>query len=96
MLRIVKKVSESDTYDINNNDDDTQTKDLAWEINETREAIENEDLKVEEVEVEEVRFRELLTRRSNNLVSLKTLRVSSLTSNWKSTLLTSAKAVRVK
>ena len=46
-----------------------------------RETIENEDLKVEEVKVEEVRFRELLTRRSNNLVSLKTLRVSSLTSN---------------
>ena len=75
MLRIAKKVSEGDTYDVNNNDDDIQTKDSA------REAIENEDLKVEEVEVEEVRFRELLTRRSNNLVSLKTLRVSSLTSN---------------
>ena len=45
------------------------------------ETIENEGLEVEEVEVEEVRFRELLTRRSNNLVSLKTLRISSLTSN---------------
>ena len=45
------------------------------------ETIKNKDLEVEEVEVEEVRFRELLTRRSNNLISLKTLRVSSLTSN---------------
>ena len=43
--------------------------------------IENEGLEVEEVEVEEVRFRELLTRRSNNLISLKALRVSSPTSN---------------
>ena len=50
-------------------------------IIEKREAIGDEDLKVEEVEVEEVRFRELLTRRSNNLVSLETLRMSSLTSN---------------
>ena len=78
MLRITKKISKGDTYDINNNDDNAQTKDLAWEMTE---AIKNEDLEVEEVEVEEVRFRELLTRRSNNLVSLKTLRVSSLTSN---------------
>ena len=50
-------------------------------ITEEREAIGDEDLEVEEVEVEEVRFRELLTRRSNNSVSLKALRVSSLTSN---------------
>ena len=78
MLRVTEKISKSDTYDVNSNDDNAQTKDLAWEITET---IENEDLKVEEVEVEEVKFRELLTRRSNNLVSLKTLRISSLTSN---------------
>ena len=45
------------------------------------ETIKNEDLKVEGVEVEEVRFRELLTRRSNNLISFETLRMSSLTSN---------------
>ena len=50
-------------------------------IAEERETIGDEGLEVEEVEVEEVRFRELLTRRSNNLMSLKTLRVSSLTSN---------------
>ena len=93
MLRITKKVSKGDTYDVNNNGDGAQTKDLAWEMTET---IEDEGLKVEEVEVEEVGFRELLTRRSNNLVSLETLRVSSLTSDWKSTLLTFAKAVGVK
>ena len=78
MLRVTKKVSKNDTYDVNSNDNNAQTKDLVWEITE---AIENEDLKVEEVEVEEVKFRELLTRRSNNLVLLKALRVSSLTSN---------------
>ena len=78
MLRIIKKISKSDTYDVNNNDDNVQTKDSAWEITET---IKNKDLEVEEVEVEEVKFRELLTRRSNNLVLLKTLRMSSLTSN---------------
>ena len=93
MLRITKKISKNDTYDVNSDDDDVQTKDSAWEMTET---IENEDLEVEEVEVEEVKFRELLKRRSNNLVSLETLRMSSLTSNWKSTLLTFAKAVRVK
>ena len=78
MLKITEEVSKSDTYDVNSNDDNAQTKDLAWQITE---AIKNEGLKVEEVEVKEVRFKELLTRRSNNLVSLKTLRVSSLTSN---------------
>ena len=93
MLKITEKVSENDTYDVNSDDDDIQTKDLAWEVTE---AIENKGLEVEEVEVEEVKFRELLTRRSNNLVSLEALRVSSLASNWKSTLLTFAEAVRVK
>ena len=78
MLRVTEKVSKNDTYDVNNNDNNVQTKDSAWEMTE---AIENEGLKVEEAEVEEVKFRELLTRRSNNSVLLKTLRVSSLTSN---------------
>ena len=78
MLRITEKVSESDTYDINSDDDNAQIKDLVWEMTET---IEDKDLKVEEVEVEEVKFRELLTRRSNNLMLFKTLRMSSLTSN---------------
>ena len=78
MLRVTEKVFKSDTYDMNNNDDNVQTKDLAWEVTKT---IKNEGLEVEEVEVEEVEFRELLTRRSNNLVSLKALRVSSLASN---------------
>ena len=78
MLRIIKKVFKSDTYDVNSDDDDTQIKDLAWEVTET---IRDEDLEVEEVEVEEVEFKELLARRSNNLMSLKALRVSSLTSN---------------
>ena len=78
MLRVTEEVFKGDTYDMNSDDDDAQTKDSAWEITE---AIENEGLEVEEVEVEEVRFRELLTRRSNNLVSLEALRVSSLTSN---------------
>ena len=50
-------------------------------VAEERETIGDEDLEVEEVEVEEVRFRELLARRSNNLVSLEALRVSSLASN---------------
>ena len=78
MLRITKKVSKNDTYDVNSDDDGVQTKDLTWEVTET---IEDEDLEVEGAEVEEVGFRELLTRRSNNLVLLGALRVSSLTSN---------------
>ena len=78
MLKITKKVSKGDTYDVNNDDDNVQTKDSAWEVTET---IGDEGLEAEEAEVEDVKFRELLTRRSNNSVSLKTLRMSSLTSN---------------
>ena len=93
MLKVTEEVSEGGTYDVNSDDDGVQTKDSAWEITE---AIGDEDLEVEGVEVEEVEFRGLLARRPNNSVSLGALRVSSLTSNWKSTLLTFAKAVRVK
>ena len=93
MLKVIEEVSEGGTYNVNSDGDSAQTEDSAWEVTE---AIEDEGLEAEGVEVEEVGFRELLTRRSNNLVSLGALRVSSLASDWKSTLLTSAEAVGVK